>query len=471
MKKHGQNSLDLNLENMFRNNPVLTSVLETISDGIIIVSARSEIIFVNKAYEDIIGVKREKIVKKPLSLIEPESPLLEVLEKGICLSNQKTLLKAAGAFILASSSPININGVTIGAISVFKDMKDVVLLKEALERTQSFAHYLQNELFKEQAVTNEFQFHGIVGRNPKLLDTIEVVKQAAKYDYTVLLLGESGVGKELFANAIHLESNRKNGPFVKVNCPSIPETLIESELFGYEEGAFTGASKRGKLGKFEIAQGGTLFLDEIGEIDLKVQAKLLRALQENEIERIGSNVSKKIDVRVVAATNKDLEAMVKQGKFREDLFFRLNVIPIKIPPLRERKDDIVLLITELLKKIGTKNNKEISISEEAVDILVSHSWPGNVRELYHVLEYATVLAKDGEITPKQLPKYLLRSNTERAYLNSKKLNLKNLIASAEESAIKEALKMAKNNKSKAIELLGISRRTFYEKIKLYNIKI
>lgn len=470
MKKIDPKTQDSNLENTVRNNPAFTSILENISDGIIIVSAKSEILYVNESYEKIIGVKRDKILKRTLWEVEPESPLLDVLDQEICLSNKKTLLKISGAFILASSSPISINGIIIGAISIFKDMKDVVELTETLERTQSFAHYLQDELCKTQA-TNEFQFHGIVGRSRKLLDANDMVRQAAKYNYAILLLGESGVGKELYANAIHLESNRKDGSLVKVNCPSIPESLIESELFGYEEGAFTGASKRGKMGKFEIAQGGTLFLDEIGELDIKVQSKLLRVIQENEIERIGGKLPKKIDVRIISATNTDLEEMVKQGNFRQDLFFRLNVIPIRIPPLRERKDDIVLLVQEQLKKIWQKNNKEISITEEAVDVFMSHSWPGNVRELFHALEYATVLAKDGQITVNHIPKYLMRSSTERVVLNAKNLELKRLVEETEESAIRQSLKVAKNNKTKAIALLGISRRTFYEKIKLYNIEM
>lgn len=290
--------------------------------------------------------------------------------------------------------------------------------------------------------------------------------KAAKGRSTVLIRGESGTGKELFAHAIHNSSARSEGKFVVVNCAAIPEDLLESEFFGYEEGAFTGAKQRGKIGKFDLANGGTLFLDEIGDMSLSLQAKLLRVLQEREFYRVGGNVRVKVDVRIIAATNRNLEEMVRQGEFREDLYYRLNVISLNIPPLRDRVQDVEYLITELMKELNSMLGTSITgISSQAKTALLRYEWPGNVRELRNVLERAMTFAEHGKIQSEDLPDYLL------SQLSSPLIEQISLAEDAELGAIRKALSQTNGNKAKAAKLLGISRSGLYEKIKKYQLSV
>lgn len=286
----------------------------------------------------------------------------------------------------------------------------------------------------------------------------------------MLILGESGTGKELFAHATHNNSKRKEYPFIKVNCGSIPFELLESELFGYEEGAFTGAKKGGKIGKFKAADKGTIFLDEIGDLPMNMQVKLLRVLQDKEIERIGSNYTEKIDVRIISATNKDLEKMTQEGKFRLDLYYRLNVISIHIPPLRERKEDIPILSRYLVEKISKDENIEVGgIENTSIEYLNKYDWPGNVRELENIIERAiNFLEEEKVIKPKHLPAKIT------GIVKEKDRNIKSLKSTVEEverECIIDSIMMADGNKTKAAEMLGISRTSLYEKILKYNIAI
>ncbi len=304
----------------------------------------------------------------------------------------------------------------------------------------------------------------IVGKDPKMQRIYQLISDIAPTSATVLIQGESGTGKELVARAIHINSPRRDKPFVVVNCSAYPQTLIESELFGYEKGAFTGANQR-KLGRFEIAHEGTIFLDEVSEIPLPSQVKLLRFLQFQEFERLGGTETMKVDVRVIAATNKDFNEEVKRGNFREDLYYRLNVIPINLPPLRERKGDIPLLVDYFLKKLGNQSSKGIKeISPSAMQLLMNYSWPGNVRELENVLEYTSILTKDEIIEVKALPPVLRDSKFtwDKAKMASLEDNEKNFLI--------EMLNEFNWNKLQVAKRLGISRSTLYAKLKKYNLK-
>jgi two-component system NtrC family response regulator len=305
---------------------------------------------------------------------------------------------------------------------------------------------------------------GIIGRSRAIESVLADVNRVAQSDATVLIRGESGTGKELVANAIHRASPRAKGPFLAVNCASLPETLLESELFGHERGAFTGAVAR-KLGRFELADKGTIFLDEIGDISPAMQVKLLRVLESRTIQRLGGGKDINVDIRILAATNRDLESKMQNGEFREDLFYRLNVIPLTIPPLRERREDILPLTEYFIEKYSQKNNKPIKgITAEAKDLLLNHSWPGNVRELENLIERAIVLAPGDVIDLNDLDPFISQrgSISDRGFDN---MNLEHI----EKLAIIEALKRTEGSLSKAAELLGIHRNSIRLKIKKYGI--
>lgn len=327
----------------------------------------------------------------------------------------------------------------------------LLIIKRAMEREELLAevHYLKEELDRYAKIPE------IIGESNAIKQVMSTAYRVAQTTATVLIRGESGTGKELLARAIHLASPRKEKRFVPVSCAAIPSTLLESELFGYERGAFTDATKT-KKGKFEIADQGTLFLDEIGDMPLSTQVKLLRVLQEREVERLGSNVAIPVDVRVIAATNQNLEQNMKQGKFREDLYFRLNVVTIVVPPLRERREDIVPLALHFLKKYAGECKKPVEdITKEARDTLLRYSWPGNIRELENAIERAVVLTRSTQITSEDLP--ITFKETE------KKPSLR--LDEVESHHIEKVLKLTKGNVSQAASLLGIHRNTLREKIK------
>lgn len=307
-------------------------------------------------------------------------------------------------------------------------------------------------------------FPNIIGESDAMKKVFTFVEKVAGTDSTVLILGESGTGKELIATTIHYQSKRKDKPLIKVNCAAIPEGLIESELFGHEKGAFTGAMKR-KAGRFELANGGTIFLDEIGDIPLSTQAKILRVIQERQFERVGGIETLSVDVRIIAATNKNLEEEVKKNNFREDLYYRLNVIPIMIPPLRDRKEDIPYLINFFLDKCKNNLNKDIRFSKEAIDALLKYDYPGNVRELQNIIERCVTLSAGNIIQKDDLPPFIFEKDDSR-----KIFHLSDVLAEAERDHILRVLKSTKWNKTKAAELLGISRKTLWEKINVYKIE-
>jgi DNA-binding NtrC family response regulator len=345
-----------------------------------------------------------------------------------------------------------------------------IVIKRAI-RSRSVEE--ENQALKEQ-VTDRYGLENIIGHSAAMQPVFETIKQVAPTRATVLIGGESGTGKELVGRGIHHLSGRPESKLVTVHCAALSEQLLESELFGHERGSFTGASER-RIGRFEEANGGTLFLDEIGEIDLNTQVKLLRAIGERTIERIGSNKPIKVDVRVVAATNKDLSEMVKEGTFRDDLFFRLNVVTIDMPPLRDRKEDIVLLVEAFLKEFTEENNKpEMELTQEALQLLLDYDWPGNVRELRTAIEHGVVMSNGTKIGVRHLPPFL-QDGSHRAFrgsdvtpamtatpvLSDEDLNL----ARVEEKLIRLALDRTNNNRTESAQLLGISRRTMQRKLK------
>lgn len=357
----------------------------------------------------------------------------------------------------------NLKGIyNISEIVVKNKLKGYVI--DFIENKEAIKNY--NKINKDYKITLD----NIVGSSEIMEHTKQKALIAAKSNSTVLITGESGTGKELFARAIHNHSDRTDYPFVAVNCAAIPDNLLESELFGYEEGAFTGAKKGGKLGKFELAHNGTIFLDEIGDMSLHLQAKLLRVLQEKELNKIGANSNKLIDVRVIAATNKNLESMVKKGTFREDLYYRLNVIPIKLPSLKERIGDIPLLIDFMILEYARKLNKDvIGIDSDVIELMEHYEWPGNIRELQNVIEYSVNMSSTPKITRNVIPNRVNNIESEEIVVNDDNIRT---LEELEKREILKALNKYKNykkDKELVAKSLGISRATLYRKLEKYNI--
>ncbi len=347
-------------------------------------------------------------------------------------------------------------------------MDELLIMVKRLVRVKGLER--ENIMLKEQ-VEGRYNFSGIIGKSEKMNDIFEMVRVVAQTDSTVLILGESGTGKELIANALHHNSQRRAEPFIKISCAAIPETLLEAELFGHEKGAFTGAVKH-KKGRFELANRGTIFLDEIGELTPAIQVKLLRVLQEREFERLGGTETIKVDVRIICATQRDLKKEVAKGTFREDLYYRLNVVPVTLPPLRDRKDDILLLADHFLEYFAGQHRKSIKgFSAEAKELLVRYPFPGNVRELENAVERAVVLGKAEEILPCDLPEEIgsLSDCIKVMQDLHNHENLSKAIRSFERQYISKVLEEANGNKSLAAKLLGVSRKTLWEKCKLLEI--
>ena len=356
-----------------------------------------------------------------------------------------------------------LNGVySINKIILKNELKGYVI--DFIDKKNAIKNY--NKINKDYRITLD----SIIGESDAIKSTKREALMAAKSTSTVLITGESGTGKELFARAIHTHSDRCDNPFIAVNCAAIPDNLLESELFGYEEGAFTGAKKGGKLGKFELANRGTIFLDEIGDMSLNLQAKLLRVLQEKELNKIGSKSNTSIDVRIVAATNKDLESMVSKGTFREDLYYRLNVIPISLPSLRERKDDIPLLINYMIKEYSIKLNKHVTgIDEDVLNLLINHRWSGNIRELQNIIEYSVNMSSNSIITMDIILNRI--KNIEYIEVTKSNEDIRRLDELEKKEIIKAINKYKDYKKDKELiaKALGISRATLYRKIEKYKI--
>jgi PAS domain S-box-containing protein len=445
---------------------ILETIIDNDCDAIIIVDKNALITMISKSYCDFMGITEENALGKHVTDIVENTRMHIVLQTGEAENAQLQSIK--GSYMVASRIPIIKKGEVIGVIGkvLFRNVKELNNLYSKIKNMKKELETYKVQL--KELNTATYSFEDIIGSSEAISSAKSLASKAAQTHSNVLILGESGTGKELFAHAIHLASDRLYAPFVKVNCGAIPSALLESELFGYEGGAFTGAKKEGKIGKFELADGGTIFLDEIGDMPLHMQVKLLRAIQEKEVEKIGSIGSKKIDIRIIAATNKNLEKSMHEGSFRQDLYYRLNVVTIHIPALRERTDDISLIANYLIKKISKDLNKKvIGISKDAEHYLENHLWEGNIRELENVLERAiNVIADSNIICPVDLPDEITGK------MGSKVIkSLEETIMASEKQAIIDALQAANGNKTKAAKTLEIGRTSLYEKIQKYNIPL
>ncbi len=393
----------------------------------------------------------------------PEMNGLDLIKKVKSKHPETTviLLTAYGSIETA------VEAMRLGAFDFLTKPVNLDAVEFAIKRALNSKQIQEENKSLREALDKRYGFENIIGLSQPMKEVFETVRQVAPSKANVLIEGESGTGKELIARAVHQQSPRKTKPFVAVHCASLAEGLLESELFGHEKGAFTGASNR-KPGRFELADGGTLFLDEISEIDLKTQVKLLRVLQEKTFERLGGTESIKVDVRLIAATNKKLETRVKEGRFREDLYYRLKVISIDLPPLRERREDIPLLVKAFIKEFSKENNRSnLTISSKALEILNSHSWPGNVRELRNCIESMVVLAQNSALTPKDIPLPIREATLGNPALELQKGTT---LEEAEKRLIANALSESNHNKTLAAKALGISRRTLHRKLNEYNIR-
>ena len=429
-----------------------SAMLETIDEGIIAIDVKRTISQINTAAINLLKLKQPKknIISQPFNKVLKNNLIAAEIENCFHGINNKTFQIEGEDFSITHSFIYSENKKVIGLLFVLKEIKQV-------------RKFVNNFLGNKAA----YNFKDLIGNSAIFNSTIKLAKIGASSISNILLVGESGTGKEMFAQAIHNNSNRKYGPFLAVNCAALPRNLIESELFGYAEGAFTGAKKGGNPGKFELADGGTLFLDEIAEMPLEFQAMLLRVLQERSVTRIGGGKPIPIDVRIISATNKNLEEEVDKGNFRDDLYYRLNVFKINIPSLRERPEDIVLLTEHFIKKLNRRLNKNVEkISKEALDILSNYDWPGNVRELQNVLERIINIKNDNVITVSDLPNHLLPTFTQP----NKKIVAQSLLKNYEKELILTLINKNKGNKSKVAQDLGISRTTLYRRLYEYNIK-
>jgi PAS domain S-box-containing protein len=450
---------------------MLEAIIQSSEEAISVVDEHGRGILINPAYTRLTGLTEDQVIGKPATadISEGESMHLKVLKTRRPVRGVRMKVGPNKKDVVVNVAPIIVDGKLKGSVGVIHDMSEIQMLTNELNRARQIIRTLEAK----------YSFDDIIGSSEEMKFAIEQAKLGAKTPATVLLRGESGTGKELFAHAIHNASNRKYNKFVRVNCAAISESLLESELFGYEEGAFSGAKRGGKRGLFEEANNGSIFLDEIGELSANMQAKLLRVLQENEIVRVGGTKPIPINVRVIAATNVNLEKAIANGTFREDLYYRLNRMPIQIPPLRNRKEDIPALCKHLIRKINQDYGRNVEgVTKEALQYLCSYNWPGNVRELENILGRAIIFMKYQEtmIDVKHIPD-LMSNNKKEPYHSDMPLkdpveegkSLTELVEIYEAAIIQKTLEKYHGNKTATAKALGISIRNLYYKIEKYGI--
>ncbi len=443
-------------------------LVENMHIGVIVSDANGYVIYSNQTYANFLNIEVSDIIGKYVTDVVENSRLHVVAKTGQTEINHPH--KHNGVGYIVHRIPLKEDGkiIAVMGLILFNNATTALALSEKCAFLESKLKNFQEELATIHRT--KYDFDSIVGQSREMLDAKSIAIQAATNDLPVLITGESGTGKELFAQAIHHAGARKTFPFVQVNCAAIPRDLLESELFGYAGGSFTGAAKKGKPGKFEIANMGTIFLDEIGDMPIEMQAKLLRVLEMKEVERIGSNAVTPLDFRVIAATNQDLENLMKSGLFRRDLFFRLNVVPLHIKPLRERVDDILLMAHHFIQNIKKgPTGKGIRILSEAKKALETYDWPGNGRELLHTMERILVSTGTKSIDLSDLPEYF--HFFENIPIRNKGSKLSDYLNHAEKYAIKKALSEAGNNKTDAVKILGVHRTLLYRKMKILNIPV
>ena len=470
-------SLAEEITNLRQIQGLLEAIISSTQDAISVVDENGMGLLINPAYTRLTGLTEEDIIGKPATtdIAEGESMHMRVLRTRLPVRGARMKVGPRRKEVIVHAAPIIVDDQLKGSVAVIHDTSEIRRLTEELDRAKSLIRRLEAK----------YTFDDIVGVSPKMAKAVEQARRVASTPVTVLLRGESGTGKELFAHAIHNASDRARAQFIRVNCTAIVDTLLESELFGYEEGAFTGAKRGGRRGLFEEANGGTIFLDEVGATNLALQAKLLRVLQEREIVRVGDARPIPVDVRVIAATNSDLEKAVREGRMREDLYYCLNVVPIFIPPLRERAEDIPLLCHSLIRRFNQAYGRNVSrVSDEALDALAEYHWPGNVRELENVLSRAIINMhySEVEILPAHLPALgrfqqgaqAAQADTQGPGTENRAaagvLRMREVVERAERRAILRALEATGGNKTAAAKLLGIGLRGLYYKIKRYGVQ-
>ncbi len=442
-------------------------IINTMNDGLMVVSPDGTILMVNQAFEKIVGYSREELIGRSCAMLscdtcatarsEGKGRWCDLFEQCAATRKSCLLMRKDGSYVHTLKNAAILRdetGETIGAVETLTDISEI-------DKRDEKIHHLC------KLMDTAGDFHGMVGKSPAMQQVFELTQKAAQSEAPVIIYGESGTGKELVAHAIHALGRRSEGPFITCNCAALNEALLESELFGHVKGAFTGAYTH-RQGRFEAAHRGDIFLDEVGDIPPAIQVKLLRVLESKKFERVGDHRPISVDVRIITATHRDLESLVSAGTFREDLFFRINVIPIHLPPLRERLEDLPLLVDHFLTRLRQRSGKVLSgLTREAMGILLDHPWPGNVRELKGALEYAFVVAESGLINPSHLP----------PKLNSREVPPKTLpkaVAapdSDEKTALINALRQAEGNQSRAATLLGVSRVTVWHRMKKYGIDV
>ena len=451
----------------------VADVLRSMSDAVITIDADEKITSMNAAAEAMTGIpEAEAIGKRCAEVVRSEiwstrSPFRAVWDRGETVVNFNVILESrAGTRLpvsICSSLFKNEAGEKIGVIHAIQDIRPVLRLLDALEQSEEEIARKEDRL---RTLQRRERLGDIIGRSLKMQEIYNLVQLVAKSDVTVLIQGESGTGKALVASTIHTLSHRASGPFITVSCGTLPASLLESELFGHVRGAFTGAIKD-KPGRFELADRGTIFLDEVGEMDPSLQVKLLRVLQEREFERVGGTRTVKVDLRVIAASNRDLHKALQDGSFREDLFYRLNVVPIIVPPLRERKEDIPLLVTAILEKLAAQTQrKRLMVSPGAMRLLIEYDWPGNVRELENALEFAWVRTDGDSLVAQSLPLSITGRGQGADYARRP---LVQIVAEREREEIVRKLVECEGKVSNVAKTLGIGRTTLWRKMKLYRI--
>jgi PAS domain S-box-containing protein len=451
------------------------AILHNISEAIQVIDCQGRVIFWNHSAEDLFGIKAQDIVGLKLEEFFPHDLTLQVISS---IESYHNVLcePRPGVYAVRNAVPIIMpDGEVVGAVSTTTDVSESKTLVEELNRVNSRVKQLEERIVNSEEI-NKDPFYTINANTKKVL---QQAKRVGATDATVLIQGESGTGKELMANVIYQNSKRSKQPFIAVNCSAIPGTLFESEMFGYEAGSFTGGSKTGKQGKFEMANEGTIFLDEIGELPLDMQAKLLRVIQERKFYRVGGTAPVEVNVRLIAATNKDLAGLVAEGKFREDLYYRLNVVTLDIPPLRERRDDIIGLTKRFIKQMECVYMRSISgMDEQVLEMLQAYDWPGNVRQLHNMLESVIILMEDDYISIDSLAEAgALDTLNPSALLAEEPIgqrdmdapNLEEILLRREREVIIRAMEECKNNKARAAKKLGIPRSTLYYKLKALGI--
>lgn len=440
------------------------TIMDYTHEGIVAVDKDGLITVFNKSAQKLTNSKQDTVLNKYIKDVLIDTGLPKILNSG--KEQLGALQKIDDITVAANRVPIKIGEEIVGAVATFQDITKIQELEEQIRKK-----------IHAKGLTAKYTFKNLIGNSPAIQETIDISKKYSQVDSNILIIGETGTGKELIAQSIHSSSTRKTGPFVAVNCAALPANLLESELFGYVEGAFTGAAKGGKPGLFELAHRGTIFLDEIAEISLKLQARLLRVLQEKEIMRLGDNKVIPINVRVISATNKSLREMVKKGRFRQDLLYRLDILKITVPSLREREEDIILLIRFFLDENNKKFNKDIQgISPEAEQILLEYEWPGNIREVKNICERLSVLIDHKYIEADDVKKVLELEEKSPSILAKKALKgkpsqeiIKNEKSKIEREIIIKALKEANYNKAEASRILGIGRTTLWRRLKELNL--